>query len=94
MCSSDLYAKRGVRVKGINPGQTLTGRLQGRMQALAQQQGITPDEALRKATSELPMGRFADPEEIANLALYLCSPLSSYVTGTVIAMDGALYPVL
>ena len=91
---ANAYAKRGVRVNGINPGQTLTGRLQGRMQALAQQQGITPQEALQKATSELPMGRFADPEEIANLTLYLCSPLSSYVTGTVIAMDGALYPVL
>jgi NAD(P)-dependent dehydrogenase (short-subunit alcohol dehydrogenase family) len=88
------YAQRGVRVNGINPGQTLTGRLQGRMQALAQQQGITPQEALQKACAELPMGRFAEPEEIANLALYLCSPMSSYITGTVIAMDGALYPVL
>ena len=45
---ANAYARRGVRVNGINPGQTLTGRLQGRMQALAQQER----EALLQAVAE------------------------------------------
>jgi NAD(P)-dependent dehydrogenase (short-subunit alcohol dehydrogenase family) len=91
---ANAYARRGVRVNGINPGQTLTGRLQGRMSALAQQHQISPEEATEQASASLPLGRFADPREVAQMVLFLCSPWSSYVTGSIIAMDGALYPVI
>jgi NAD(P)-dependent dehydrogenase (short-subunit alcohol dehydrogenase family) len=46
------------------------------------------DEVLADQLAEIPMGRMAEPGEIANVAVFLASPLASYVTGAVIAMDG------
>jgi NAD(P)-dependent dehydrogenase (short-subunit alcohol dehydrogenase family) len=91
---ANAYARRGVRVNGINPGQTFTGRLQGRMQALAQQENITPAQAQERSSTELPMGRFSQPHEIANMVVFLCAAQSSYVNGALVAMDGALTPVI
>jgi NAD(P)-dependent dehydrogenase (short-subunit alcohol dehydrogenase family) len=91
---ANAYARRGVRVNGINPGQTFTGRLQGRMQALAKQENITPEQAQQRHTSDLPMGRFSEPSEIANMVVFLCAAQSSYVNGALVAMDGALNPVI
>jgi NAD(P)-dependent dehydrogenase (short-subunit alcohol dehydrogenase family) len=91
---ANAYARRGVRVNGINPGQTLTERLQGRMQALAQQENITPAQASERSSAALPMGRFSEPHEIANMAVFLCAAQSSYVTGAMVSMDGALTPVI
>jgi NAD(P)-dependent dehydrogenase (short-subunit alcohol dehydrogenase family) len=91
---ANAYARRGVRVNGINPGQTFTGRLQGRMQALAKQENITPEQAQQRHTADLPMGRFSEPSEIANMVVFLCAAQSSYVNGALVAMDGALNPVI
>lgn len=91
---ANAYARRGVRVNGINPGQTLTGRLQGRMQAMAQQENITPAQAQARSSAELPMGRFSEPQEIAHMVVFLCAAQSTYVTGSMISMDGALTPVI
>jgi NAD(P)-dependent dehydrogenase (short-subunit alcohol dehydrogenase family) len=91
---ANAYARHGVRVNGINPGQTLTERLQGRMQALAQQENITPAQARERSSTALPMGRFSEPHEIANMAVFLCAVQSSYVTGAMVSMDGALTPVI
>jgi NAD(P)-dependent dehydrogenase (short-subunit alcohol dehydrogenase family) len=91
---ANAYARRGVRVNGINPGQTFTSRLQGRMQALAKQENITPEQAQQRHTADLPMGRFSEPSEIANMVVFLCAAQSSYVNGALVAMDGALTPVI
>ena len=91
---ANAYARRGVRVNGINPGQTLTGRLQGRMQALALQENITPAQARERSSTELPMGRFSEPSEIAHMVVFMCAAQSTYVTGAVVSMDGALTPVI
>jgi NAD(P)-dependent dehydrogenase (short-subunit alcohol dehydrogenase family) len=81
-------------VNAINPGITLTGRLEGLVDAQAKQTGKTQDEVLHEFTQDIPMGRMAKPEEIANVALFLASPLASYVTANIITMDGAMYPFI
>jgi NAD(P)-dependent dehydrogenase (short-subunit alcohol dehydrogenase family) len=91
---ASAYGPRGVRVNAINPGLTLTERLQEGLLAEARMNGGTPEEALAKASSELPLGRIATPEEIANAVVFLCSPRASYISGAILAMDGALTPMV
>ena len=88
------YAARGVRVNAVNPGLTLTTRLQEGMNADAKVQGIDTAEALRRAVERLPLGRIATPEEIANAVVFLASSRASYITGAILAMDGAVTPMV
>ena len=88
------YAPRGVRVNAVNPGLTLTTRLQEGLAVDAQAQGIDMDEALKRATAKLPLGRIATPEEIANAVVFLASSKASYITGAILAMDGAVTPMV
>lgn len=88
------YAGRGVRVVGINPGLTNTQRVAEGLKSDAKLNGITEEEALKRAIQRIPMGRMAEPEEIANLVLFLASARSSYVTGVIVSMDGAVAPVV
>lgn len=88
------YAGKGVRVNAVNPGLTLTERLQEGMKADAKLAGIDTDEALQRATKGLPLGRIATPEEIANMVVFLASPKASYVTGAIVAMDGVTTPMI
>jgi NAD(P)-dependent dehydrogenase (short-subunit alcohol dehydrogenase family) len=83
-----------VRVNAVNPGLTLTGRLQEGLRAEARMNGDTPEGALAKASAELPLGRIATPEEIADAVVFLCSARASYVSGAILAMDGALTPMV
>ncbi|MBL8691179.1 MAG: SDR family oxidoreductase [Rhodospirillaceae bacterium] len=88
------YAGKGVRVVGINPGLTNTDRVAEGLKSDAKLNGITEDEALKRAVQRIPMGRMAEPEEIANLTLFLASSKASYVTGVIVSMDGAVAPVV
>ena len=45
---------------------------------------------LRQCENEIPMGRYGEPEDMANLVTFLSSPLASYITGAVIPVDGGL----
>ena len=87
------YAGKGVRVNAVNPGLTLTERLHEGMQAEARQQGISMEEALTRAKATHPLGRIAEPSEIADAVVYLASNRASYITGAVVAMDGAVKPM-
>lgn len=88
------YGPKGVRVNAVNPGATVTERLQSGLEVAARLNNITPEEALARATQEVPLGRLAQPQEIADAVLYLASPRASYVTGVVLSMDGAARPMV
>ena len=88
------YGPRGVRINAINPGATVTDRLQSGLEAVARLDQITVEEALRRATRNVPLGRLAQPEEVANAVLFLASPCASYVTGVILTMDGAATPMV
>lgn len=91
---ANAYAARGVRVNVINPGITRTGRVQEGLDAASRASGRSTDELLADQLAEIPMGRMAEPEEIAHVAVFLASPLASYVTGAVIPMDGGKTSVI
>ena len=88
------YGPRGVRVNAVNPGATHTERLEAGMQATARMLNISAQEALAQATGKVPLGRLAQPQEVANVVLFLASERASYVTGVVLTMDGAATPMV
>jgi NAD(P)-dependent dehydrogenase (short-subunit alcohol dehydrogenase family) len=91
---ANAYAAQGIRVNAINPGLTRTDRLQEGMLADARLQGISAEEAMQRAVAKIPMGRLAEPEEIARVVLFLASDAASYVTGINMSMDGATTPIV
>ena len=91
---ANAYGPQGVRVNVVNPGATLTERLKSGLQAEAQFLGISVEEAQQRANARQPLGRLAEPREIADAVVFLASSRASYVTGAVLAMDGALTPIV
>jgi len=88
------FAPKGVRINGINPGATLTGRVQEGLAVEAKMTGLAEDVLLQQMQAKIPLGRLGTPEEVAQVALFLASSRASYVTGAIIPMDGAANPVI
>jgi 3-oxoacyl-[acyl-carrier protein] reductase len=89
---ADLYAKDGIRCNAITPGPTATGAWLGEG-GLADQQG-SRDEVLAKVAAGRPIGRLAEPAEIAAVIVFLCSERASYVTGAAWSADGGTVSII
>jgi 3-oxoacyl-[acyl-carrier protein] reductase len=50
-----------------------------------------PDKVKQKILSQIPMGRFGTPREVAMSVVYLASPEADYITGTVLNLNGGMY---
>ena len=94
---ADLYAKEGIRCNAITPGPTATSAWLGEG-GLADQQarrsGKMREEALASVAAGRPLGRLAEPEEIASVIAFLCSERASYVTGAAWSADGGTVPII
>jgi NAD(P)-dependent dehydrogenase (short-subunit alcohol dehydrogenase family) len=94
---ADLYAKDGIRCNAVTPGPTATGAWLGEG-GLADQQAarssMTREEVLAAVGSGRPLGRLAEPEEIAAVVVFLCSDRASYVTGSAWSADGGTVPII
>ncbi len=88
------YAPRGVRVVGINPGLTATDRVRAGLEAEAALTGADVAAARAAAIARIPMGRMAEPEDIARVAVFLASDMAGYVSGVTLSMDGAGAPTV
>ncbi|SAL63044.1 Short-chain dehydrogenase/reductase SDR [Caballeronia arvi] len=88
------WGHAGIRVNVINPGATMTGRVQMSLEAESRATGNSPEDILRQNIKRIPLGRYANPEEVADAALYLASARASYVTGASLTMDGGLTPLV
>lgn len=88
------YGPLGVRVNAVNPSLTLTDRMAQGIAADARLRQLSEEEVLRQATANAPLGRIAQPQEIADLVVFLCSARASYVSGAVINADGAASPMV
>lgn len=82
------YGPQGVRVNVVCPGWVRTAMADDQMDTLATRDGISRDGAYAMVTSEVPLRRPAEPEEIASICLFLASPESSIMTGAVVMADG------
>jgi 3-oxoacyl-[acyl-carrier protein] reductase len=94
---ADVYAKDGIRCNAVTPGPTATAAWLGDG-GLADQQaersGKTRDEVLASVGAGRPLGRLAEPAEIASVVVFLCSPRASYVTGAAWSADGGTVPII
>jgi len=88
------YAPKGVRVNAVNPTSTLTERLQEGMKAEARLRNVSTEEALKQVTARLPLGRVAEPREVADAVVFLASARASYINGVILAMDGGITPMV
>jgi 3-oxoacyl-[acyl-carrier protein] reductase len=84
----------GVNVNAIHPGQTETERVEQLLRQRAEAQGKTMEEMRAAALSKSGVRRMGRPEDVAALALFLCSERASHVQGTAIAVDGGATPGL
>jgi 3-oxoacyl-[acyl-carrier protein] reductase len=84
----------GITVNNILPGATSTDRLKQIIEGKASKQNHTIDEVNKEMTDEIPLGRFAQPEELAYAAAFLASEYAAYITGINLPVDGGRTPSL
>lgn len=84
----------GITVNNILPGATATDRLKQIIEGKAQKQHHSTDEVSREMTAEIPLARFAQPEELAYAAAFLASEYAAYITGINLPVDGGRTPNL
>jgi 3-oxoacyl-[acyl-carrier protein] reductase len=94
---ADVYAKDGIRCNAVTPGPTASPAWLadgGLADQQAARTGKSRDEVLAAVGAGRPLGRLAEPEEIAAVVVFLCSERSSYVTGAAWSADGGTVPII
>ena len=91
---ASAFGPKGIRINGINPGATLTGRVQEGLRAESRMTGLGEAELLSRNEARIPLKRYGTAEEIARVALFLASEQASYVTGAIVSMDGGASAVI
>ena len=88
------WGPKGVRVNAVNPTLTLTDRLAEGLAADARMRNTSAEDVLKQAEARLPLGRLAQPEDIAAAVVFLASPRAGYISGAILSMDGAATPLV
>jgi 3-oxoacyl-[acyl-carrier protein] reductase len=94
---ADLYAKDGIRSNAITPGPTATEAWLapgGLADQQAERTGTSREEVLEAVAKGRPLGRLAEPDEIAAVIVFLCSDRANYVTGSAWSADGGTVPII
>jgi 3-oxoacyl-[acyl-carrier protein] reductase len=94
---ADLYAKDGIRCNAITPGPTATDAWLGEGglgDQQAQRSGKSREAVLESVAAGRPLGRLAEPDEIASVIAFLCSDRATYVTGAAWSADGGTVPII
>jgi NAD(P)-dependent dehydrogenase (short-subunit alcohol dehydrogenase family) len=94
---ADVYAKDGIVCNAVCPGPTLSPAWigpGGLAEQLAARTGKTREQVLDDVARGRPLGRMAEPAEIAAVVAFLCSDRASYVTGSAWSADGGTVPII
>jgi NAD(P)-dependent dehydrogenase (short-subunit alcohol dehydrogenase family) len=94
---ADVYAKDGIRCNAVTPGPTATDAWLapgGLADQTAERSGRSRDEVLADVAKGRPLGRLAEPDEIAAVIVFLCSDRANYVTGAAWSVDGGTVPII
>jgi 3-oxoacyl-[acyl-carrier protein] reductase len=87
---SNEYGRDGILVNSVCPGYTATARLQELNRTLAAKDGVEAAEIEERWARQTALGRIGQPEEFADLVVFLASERAAYITGVSIAVDGGL----
>jgi 3-oxoacyl-[acyl-carrier protein] reductase len=87
---ADLGARSKVLVTAVSPGPVKTERWDGLVAQQAKAAGQSVDDYVRERSTELPLGRIARPEEVADVVCFLASERASFLTGITITVDGGI----
>lgn len=82
--------KDNILVNNVCPGYTLTERLQELVNIRAKNNNIAQEQVVKQWETDVPIGRLAQPSEIADYVVFLASERASYINGTTVAVDGGL----
>jgi 3-oxoacyl-[acyl-carrier protein] reductase len=82
--------KDKIRFNSILPGWTFTERVQHLMEFRAENNKSTVEEEISRQIADIPLGRMAQPEEFARVAVFLVSPAASYINGVMLNVDGGI----
>ncbi|MFH1943835.1 MAG: SDR family oxidoreductase [bacterium] len=82
------YAKDNILVNAVCPGYFLTDRVKELLREKAKKGKKSIDSVMGEIVAQIPLGRMGDPEELANLVVFLASERASYITGSIIQVDG------
>jgi 3-oxoacyl-[acyl-carrier protein] reductase len=85
------YGPDNITVNNVGPGYTATERVQELARANLLTTGRTAEEYEAQITKDIPLRRFAKPEEVADAIVWLASERASYITGQTILVDGGVY---
>jgi len=83
-------ASHNILINTIAPGRISTDRVAQLDQISAEKQGVSVEQVVEKIESQIPLGRYGNPEEFANYAVFLLSKLNTYVTGQTLLVDGGM----
>ena len=86
--------RHGIRVNAINPGPVATERWNRQQAIHAREHGLTLDEQMRQSARHIPLGRIAESEEVATVAVFLASDAASFVHGAIIPVEGGATAVV
>lgn len=84
-------AAQGIRVNAVCPGFVKTSMQEREVAWEAKLRGITPEQVIKDYVAQTPLGRLEEPEDIAGLAVFLCSDAARFMTGQGINVTGGVY---
>lgn len=91
---AQYHARLGIRINAVNPGTTLTGRIEQTLKYEAQRLGVSVEEARLRSEASLPLRRYGHADEVADVVAFVASARAGYMVGALVSVDGGQKSVL